>query len=176
MGASWETRPSFVFIPLTSLHFCSQNDHNDHSNRETCSQGTGRKAIFTKVNPSEEIKIRRTKLKKKNSTKYFKKRTKMALTLAQPLKKTCSLVGRLKSRDKNHPKLTKTSQNHPFAHLHIVHSLFPKDFAFYLNKEKPHDSITFDFSSCLSWVQTNIIQPRVSANKLLLTLSQKSHY
>jgi len=34
--------------------------NNDHSNIKTCSQRNGMKLIFTKVNPSEEIKIGRT--------------------------------------------------------------------------------------------------------------------
>ena len=63
------------------------------------------KLIFTKVNPSEEIKIGRTefKKKKKRATNYLGKGNKMTLTVAEPLNiysKLCSLVRSSKSREK----------------------------------------------------------------------------
>lgn len=58
--------------------------NNDHSNIKTRSQRNGMKVIFTKVNPSEEIKWEELSLYKKQQqhTNYLGKENKMTSTIA----------------------------------------------------------------------------------------------
>lgn len=113
------------------------------------------KVIFTKVNPSEEIKIGRTKFKKKKITNYLGKRNKMTLTVAEPLNvspEICSLVRRSKGRKKPKPKRINTCHQQPFAYFDIaliVENLFTKYFSFFL-KKKPIRLSPLVFSSYLS--------------------------
>lgn len=114
------------------------------------------KVIFTKVNPSEEIKIGRTKFKKKRVTNYLGRRNKMTLTVAEPLNvslEICSLVRRSKGRGKTpKPKPINICHQQPFAYFHIaliVQNLFTKYFSFFLKKNPIRLSPLF-FSSYLS--------------------------
>lgn len=92
------------------------------------------KAIFTKVNPGGEIKIWRTKFKKKTSHKVLKEENQNGFNSCSTTKESVALLGAWKAEKKTIPNSPETSPKSSLVHVHIAHivqNLFPKGFAFF---------------------------------------------